>query len=147
MYKHILIPIDDSELSEKAIKNGIALACSMRARITGFTAVPEYQPPSESTIMNRTAVSLVDHEKRSKKKAHSILGRLARRARTAGVKCDVQYTLSDRPDEAIVAAAKKSRCDLIVMASHGRSGLSALLNGSETRGVLARTTIPTLVYR
>lgn len=147
MYKHILIPIDDSKLSEKAIKNGIAMARSMKARITGLTAVPEYQAPSESAMMRRTALSLEDHEKRAKKKASAILGKLARRARAAGVKCDTQFTLSDRPDDAIVVAATKSGCDLILMASHGRSGLSALLNGSQTRGVLSRSTIPTLVYR
>lgn len=147
MYKHILIPIDDSKLSEKAIKNGIALARSIRARVTGFTAVPAYQSPSETAIVSRTAASLADHNKRSKKKADAILGKLLRHARGAGVECDTQYALSDRPDDAIVAAAKKNGCDLILMASHGRSGLSALLNGSETRGVLAKTTVPTLVYR
>src|ERR1700674_3405444 len=110
MYKHILIPIDDSKLSEKAIKNGIALASSMRARVTGFTAVPAYQSPSETVLMSRTAPSIADHNRRSKKKADAILGKLARRARAAGVKCDTYFTLSDRPDDAIVAAATKSGC-------------------------------------
>ena len=120
----------------------------MKARITGFTAVPEYRLPSEAVLMSRGAFpSVAQHEKRSKEKAGAVLGKLTRRARTAGVKCDTQYALSNRPDEAIAAAAKKSGCDLILMVSHGRSGLSALFNGSESRGVLAKTTIPTLIYR
>lgn len=147
MYKHILIPIDDSKLADKAIKNGIALARSINARITGFTAVPEYQVPSETEMMARRAISLMEHEKRSAKKAKAILGRLARRAGAAGVKCATDYALADRPDEAIAKAAEKHGCDLILMASHGRSGLSALINGSQTRGVLAKTTIATLVCR
>lgn len=147
MYKHILIPIDGSKLSEKAIKNGVALAQSMNARVTGFTAMPEYELPSEVEMMARRAVGLAEHGKRCKRKAKAILGKLQRRAQAAGVACKTDYVLNNRPDEAIVKAAGKHGCDLILMASHGRSGLSALLNGSETRGVLAKTTIPTLVYR
>lgn len=147
MFKHILIPIDDSKLSEKAIQNGVALARMMKARVTGFTAMPEYQIPSESEIMTRKAISVVEHEKLSQKKAKTILGRLERRAEAAGVPCDTDFALNDRPDEAIVKAAGVHGCDLILMASHGRSGLSALLKGSETRGVLAKSAIPTLVYR
>lgn len=147
MYKHILLPIDDSKLAAKAIKDGIALARSMNARVTAFTAVPEYRIPSETEVMARRAVSLVEHEKRVAKKAKAILGRVSRRAAAAGIDCATDFTLNDRPDEAIAAAAKKHACDLIVMASHGRSGLSALLNGSQTRGVLARTAVPTLVLR
>ena len=58
MYKHILIPIDDSKLSDVAVKNGIAFARSIRARVTGFTAVPEYQIPNELEVMNRSAISM-----------------------------------------------------------------------------------------
>lgn len=147
MYKHILIPIDDSKLSDKAIKNGIALARSMNARVTGFTAVPAYQIPSEAEVMSRKAISIHEHEKRAQRRAKAILGRLERRAKAAGVECGTDFALNDRPDEAIVSAAGRHGCDLILMASHGRTGLSALLNGSETRGVLAKTKIPTLVYR
>lgn len=147
MYKHILIPIDDSKLSGKAIKNGLALAHSMNARITGFTAVPEYRIPTETEVAARRAISLFEHEKRSAKKANAILGRLARRATAAGVTCATDYAVDDRPDEAIAKAAKKHGCDLIVMTSHGRTGLSLLLNGSATRGVLAKSDVPTLVYR
>jgi len=147
MYKHILIPIDDSKLADVAVKNGIAFARSIGARVTGFTAVPEYQIPNELDVMNKSAMSLDEHNRRSKAKADQVLKKIATRARAAGVPCTTDYAQDDRPDEAIVRAAQKHRCDLIFMASHGRSGLKALVLGSQTRGVLGKSKIPTLVYR
>lgn len=147
MYKHILIPIDGTKLGELALKNGIAFARSIRARVTGFTAVPPYQMPSESSIASRTAISITEHNKRSKKAAEKVLKKLSARARAAGVACETDYVQSDRPDEAIVRAAQKHGCDLIVMASHGRGAVGSFVFGSETRGVLAKSKIPTLVYR
>ena len=147
MFKHILIPVDDSKLADKAIKNGVALARSVNARLTAFTALPEYKIPSESEIMSHQAISVMEHEKRAKQKAQALLDKVIRKAKAAGVECDSDYVLDDHPDQAIVKAAGKHGCDLILMASHGRSGLAALINGSETRGVLSKTSIPTLVYR
>jgi len=147
MYKHILIPTDGSELSQKAIDAGIAFACFLHAKVTGFTAVPEYQIPSEAELMSRHAISLTDYERDAKKQAESALQPIADRARAAGVDYDAEFTQSDRPHEAIIRAAQQRGCDLIFMASHGRRGLSALVHGSETQGVLTHSTIPTLVYR
>lgn len=147
MFKHILIPIDGSRLSQKAVKNGIALARAIGARVTGFTAVPAYPIPSEAAAYGGKIMAIAEYERRAAKKAAAILGPLLRRAGAAGVACKTDYSLNDRPDDAIAKAAARHRCDLIVIASHGRSGLSALFKGSETRGVLAKTTIPTLVYR
>jgi nucleotide-binding universal stress UspA family protein len=147
MYKHILIPIDGSKLSQKAVKNGVALARTLGAKVTGFTAVPAYPIPSEAAAYSGKIMALDEYEKRMHKKARAILARVVRSAGAAGVPCDTAYVLDDRPDEAIAKAAAKHRCDLILMASHGRSGLSAVFKGSETRGVLAKTTVPTLVYR
>jgi len=147
MYKHILIPIDDSKLSETAVKNGIAFARSIGAAVTGFTAVPEYQIPNELEVMNKSAISMDEHNKRARRKAQGILRKLQTKARSAGVSCDTDYVQSNYPDEAIVRAANKHGCDLIFMASHGRSGLKALVLGSQTRGVLGKSKIPTLVYR
>ena len=147
MYKHILIPTDGSELSQKAIDAGIAFAHSIHARVTGFTAVPEYQVPSQGEIMSRHAISASEHERRVTKQAEDALLPIAERARAAGVDCATEFTLSDQPYEAIIGAARKHGCDLIFMASHGRRGLSALVHGSETQSVLTHSTIPTLVYR
>ena len=147
MYKHILIPTDGSELSDKAIEAGIDFAREAQARVTGFTAVPEYPIPSEVELMARRVLSLEEYEHQAKGKAETILEKIAVRARAAGVTYDADYAQSNRPFEAIIRAAQKHGCDLIFMASHGRRGISALIHGSQTQAVLTHSTIPTLVYR
>ena len=153
MYKHILIPTGGSSLSEKAIEAGIEFARFIHARVTGFTAVPEYQVPMEAELASKHGrvvpgiLSPADHERETRKQAELALQTIADRARAAGVDYDAEFTQSDRPHEAIIRAAQQHGCDLIFMASHGRRGLSAMLHGSETQGVLTHSTIPALVYR
>ena len=148
MYRHLLIPSDGSEVAEKAVTAGIEFARSIGARVTAFTAMPEYQLPAVSDVMSHKRVpSLQQHEDWAKREAQAILEGVARRAAAAGVPCEGDYALCDRPHEAIIDSAKRHGCDLIFMASHGRSGLSALIHGSETKGVLSGSKIPTLVYR
>ena len=147
MYKHILIPTDGSELSDKAIDAGVAFARELRARVTGFTAVPEYKLPSEIELMSRHAVSMEQYEREARMQAEAALQKIADRARAAGVEYNADYAQSDFPHEAIIRAAHKHGCDLIFMASHGRRGISALIHGSQTQGVLTHSNIPTLVYR
>ena len=147
MYQHILIPTDGSELSDKAINAGIDFAREVHARVTGFTAVPEYQVPSEADLMAKHFVSLEQYERESRKLAEAALQKIADRARDARIEYNADYAQSDRPYEAIIRAALKHGCDLIFMASHGRRGISALIHGSQTQGVLSHSTIPTLVYR
>jgi nucleotide-binding universal stress UspA family protein len=148
MYKHILIPTDGSETAEKAVEAGIEFARESKARVTWFTAVPEYQLPSQAAIMaHQEVVTPDEHARRSRQIADSLFARLSERAKKAGVECDTDFTHSDHPYEAIIEAAKRNGCDLIFMASHGRTGLSALVHGSETTGVLTHSSIPTLVYR
>ena len=148
MYKHILIPIDGSNLADKAIEAGIDFARSAKAKVTLFTAVPEYQPPSEADLMSRRkAISLWDHERISRDKAHAILRPAAERLRAAGIECDTAHAECNRPHEAIIDVARARCCDLILMSSHGRHGLSELWHGSETHAVLKHSSIPTLVYR
>ncbi len=147
MYKHILIPTDGSELSDRAIDAGIAFASSIHARVTGFTAVPEYQVPSQNELMARHGVSLGQYEVEARRQAEAALQKIADRARAAGVEYDAEFVQSDRPHEAIIRAAQKHGCDLIFMASRGRRGISALVHGSQTQAVLANSSIPTLVYR
>lgn len=147
MYKHIMIPTDGSELSDKAIDAGVDFAREVHARVTGFTAVPEYTVPSEAGFMAGHIVSLDQYERDARRQAEAALQKIADRARAAGVEYDADYAQSDRPHEAIIRAARKHGCDLIFMASHGRRGISALIHGSQTQGVLTHCTIPTLVYR
>jgi nucleotide-binding universal stress UspA family protein len=147
MYKHILIPIDGSATADKAIEAGIEFARSAKAKVTLFTAVPEYQPPGDAELMARRVVSLWDHERLSRDRAQAILRPAAERLRAAGVECATAYAECNRPHEAIIDAARAHGCDLILMSSHGRRGLSELWYGSETHAVLKHSSIPTLVYR
>lgn len=147
MYKHILIPTDGSETAAKGVEAGIDFARQSNAKVTFFTAVPEYQVPSESEIVGRHVVSLAEHARASREKAQAILEPAAARARAAGIEVDTGYAESDRPYQAIIDAAKKHGCDLILLSSHGRHGLADLWYGSETREILSHSQIPTLVYR
>ena len=147
MYKHLLVATDGSKHSDKAVVHAIALAKKLGARMTAFYAAPDYPEPmySEAIIYERMPrgdyIAAVDAD------AGRILSKVAKRAATAGVKCDTRYTLSAVPWESILAAAKKSKCDVVVMGSHGRGGLVALLLGSETQRVLAHSKLPVIVVR
>jgi nucleotide-binding universal stress UspA family protein len=147
MYRHILIATDGTPLAEKAVAGGIEFAREAGAKVTLFTAVPEYQPPSESQVMARQVVSLEDYARASHDKAGGILARGAALARAAGVEFDTDYAESNRAAHAIVEAARRHGCDAVFMASHGRSGLSRLVHGSETFEVINESEIPTMVYR
>ncbi len=148
MYKHILIPTDGSEIADKAVDSGIDFAREAGARITFFTAVPEYELPSTSSVMaHQPVVSLAEHERRSAEKAKAILAKALEKARTCGVVCAGDHALSNKPYEAIIAAVKRHGCDAIFMSSHGRKGLARLWYGSETVEVLTHSDIPTLVVR
>jgi nucleotide-binding universal stress UspA family protein len=147
MYKHILIPTDGSALAEKAVAAGIEFAREARAKVTLFTAVPEYQVPTTGELMTRRAPSLAAYEQLAEQNAGATLAGAAAQARAAGVEYDTDYALDNRPYHAIVEAAKRHGCDAIFMATHGREGLAKLWYGSETEGVLEHSDIPTLVYR
>lgn len=147
MYKHILIPTDGSATAAKAVDAGIDFAREANARVTLFTAVPEYPPPGEGEIMTRRLVPLAEHERLSREQAERVLAASLERARAAGVECDMDFAQSDRPHEAIIEAAKRNGCDAIFMATHGRRGLAALWHGSQTNAVLRNTEIPMMVVR
>jgi len=147
MYKHILIPTDGSELAGKAVVAGLDYAREAGARVTLFTAVPEYRPPSEGEVMARRVVSMAEHERNCERQAREALADAAQKARGANLAFDTDYAQSDRPWEAIIEAAKRNGCDAIFMASHGRTGLAAVVHGSQTRQVLNHSSIPTMVYR
>ena len=147
MYKHILIPTDGSPTADKAVQKGLEFARETGARVTLFTAVPEYEVPNEATLMARKGISMYEHDRLSAKRAQEILAPAVRRARDAGVDYDTDFAQSNRPSEAIVAAAGSRGCDAIFMASHGRTGLARMWHGSETEEVLTHSAIPTLVYR
>lgn len=146
MYKHILLPTDGSKLAAKAVKQGIRLAKSIRARVTVINVVPEYQMMmDEGYVLPNAAMLKKRFEEAIATRSKQILDEVKAAARSAGVKCNGVTISSGLPYEAIVKQAKKAKCDLIMMASHGRKGLASILLGSETAKVLTHSTIPVLV--
>ncbi|GAB6909202.1 Universal stress protein [Desulfosarcina cetonica] len=143
MFKHILLPTDGSNLSEIVVEKGIHLAQSINARITGISVVlNDFGYESDISLNFR-----LESEERNKIRAEGYLSAMKQMAQGAGVICDVVLEVGDQPYEAIVDTAEKMDCDLIMMASHGRKGIGALLLGSETQKVLTHSKIPVLVYR
>jgi nucleotide-binding universal stress UspA family protein len=145
MFKHILLPTDGSELSQRAVEQGIALAGTMGARVTGlYVAAPFHVLGYEPAQLQP---SRDEYQRMSDERAASVLGAVSSAASAAGVPCDAVSAVGDDPYEEILRTAKANGCDLIVMASHGRRGVKALLLGSETQKVLTHGTVPVLVYR
>jgi len=143
MYKHILLPTDGSPLSQKAVENGIQFARTIKARVTGFYAIT--LPPSFDADI---PINLRDQAYANvKEMADKTLSKLKKSASAAGVECEVVLETNFQPYVGIINSAEQEGCDLIMMASHGRSGLGALLIGSETQKVLTHSKIPVLVYR
>jgi nucleotide-binding universal stress UspA family protein len=148
MFRHILLPTDGSELSDRAARIAIALAKSLHARLTAIHVIPPYLPPIPDMTFGYThMISEEEYERSVRKEAGEILAKVVSEARNAQVGCDILVEVAAAPWEAIVKAAEGNRCDLIAMASHGRRGLAGLLLGSETQKVLTHSSIPVLVCR
>lgn len=147
MYRNILIPTDGSPLSHKAIVNGLKLAKALGARVTGLFAAPPATPVVYQDHLPVKYVTPQQHAKMIAKAAANYLGVIANEAKGQGVACECVQVTDDFPADAILAAAKKHKCDLIFMASHGRRGLASVLLGSETQKVLTHSKVPVLVFR
>lgn len=146
MFRNILVPTDGSRLSRRAIKVAVRLAAEQKARITGFYVGPEWRPNvygDEAAIGSSPAA----HAAKVKKIAAQHLAAVRKAAAAAGVSCQCLHVTGSYPYDEIVRAARRNRCDLICMASHGRRGISKLLLGSETSKVLAHSGVPVLVCR
>jgi nucleotide-binding universal stress UspA family protein len=140
MYRHILIPTDGSELAEHGLAHGLALAKSLGAQVSIIFVV---EPFPEMT--GRSLETLGRYIELRKEQAMSVLDRAAKTAKEAGVSCETVQVENAQPHQGIIAAAEDKGCDLIVMSSHGRSGLSMLLIGSVTNKVLTHAKTPVLV--
>ncbi|MCY1355447.1 putative universal stress protein [compost metagenome] len=145
MFKHLLLAVDGSDLSESAFRKAVVLARETGAQITAVRVCPNYHVLTyQVEMLEGTRETYV---KQAWEDATRYLRGLADEAGAAGVKCDTAYAVNDHPYEAIIKAAEAKDCDLIVMASHGRRGVQGLLIGSETLKVLTHSKIPVLVYR
>ncbi|MFT5511297.1 MAG: nucleotide-binding universal stress UspA family protein [Hyphomicrobiaceae bacterium] len=145
MYDHILIATDGSEYSEQAVVEGAKLAKVLGSKITIVTAVQTEAPLIAEGQM--IGADLRGRREHATSKAKDILSSALNIAVQVNVPVETECVLDMTPYDAIIETAKAKSCDLIVMASHGRSGLSALLLGSETQKVLTHSTIPVLVHR
>lgn len=138
MFKHLLVPTDGSALSEAAIQMAVTLASESGARVTGLHVIPEFH------VLAYGAEVIADTEDQFIQAARVVLTKAATQA---GVECDTFTRNRAHPYEAIISVAAQRKCDLIVMASHGRGGMRAVLLGSETQKVLTHCQIPVLVVR
>jgi nucleotide-binding universal stress UspA family protein len=145
MYRHILIPTDGSELSQKAADYGMALAKSVNAKVTVMTVSTPFQTFAvEPGMVTDTPQQ---YSKRMETLATKYFNMAKESALAAGVSCDTVRVEHNQPYLAIIETASRNSCDLIVMASHGRRGISAIILGSETVKVLTHSTVPVLVFR
>jgi nucleotide-binding universal stress UspA family protein len=147
MYKNLLVCTDGSKLSDKAVAHAIGLAQAVGAGITAFYAAPDYPLPAYADGVVYEPVSRKEYAKLASADAEKVLGAVTAKAEAAGIACKTTYAIAAAPWEAILNAAKKQKCDAIVMASHGRRGVSALLLGSETQKVLTHSKLPVIVVR
>ena len=144
MYKRILISTDGSDISQKAAQSAVALASSMGAEVY---AISVKEPFPYSAISEMQPVPPQEFFDAQERIAGERVKAVASLASAAGVPCHAHTVEALHPWEAIIDHAKRMECDLLVMASHGRRGVTALLLGSETQKVLTHSTIPVLVVR
>lgn len=146
MYEHLLVPVDGSALSDKAMASAMGLAKMLGASITAFIAEPPLPlMVVEQGAMAYDAQAFQAHDRRCEAHAREVLAAYGAKARKAGVPFDGQFVITDDVQQAIVDMAVKKECDLIVMGTHGRHGLDALIHGSLAKSVLAHSQLPLLV--
>ena len=143
MYKNILIPTDGSDLSAKAVQHGVSLAKSLGAKIVGLHVSEPFHWFDPNMMANAEAA----YQQGMKQAAAAALTAIAEAAEAAGVAYETVHAENQFPYKAIIATAQSRGCDLVVMASHGRRGVSAVVLGSETVKVLTHSGIPVLVCR
>ena len=146
MYKNILLPTDGSALSLTAIENGLRFAKAVGAKVTGFTVMLEREPESFEDYAP-VDVKAPKLEEVAKQEVDRNLRAVADRARAMGVPCDTYSMKHASPHQAIITMATQTGCALIIMASHGKKGITGELVGSETARVITNCKIPVLVYR
>jgi nucleotide-binding universal stress UspA family protein len=145
MFRHILIPTDGSELAGKAVNYAIALAKEQGAQVTAVTVSrPFHVVTLEPEMLTDSPDAYARHVAARMRKNLDVVSEAAK---ALGVKCNVLSVEHEHPYQGIIDTAQTRGCDLIVMASHGRSGVAAVVLGSQTVKVLTHSNLPVLVYR
>ncbi len=145
MFKHVLIPADGSALSKRAVRAGIAFAKEFGARVTVYHAVEIIPPYVDGGFIVPSVLEQI--EAGARKQGQRYLDEARKIAQASTVSCELHITKPATVYGGIIDAAKKKKCDVIFMASHGRGGLTSLLLGSVTLKVLAHSKIPVVVFR
>src|SRR5215831_9058651 len=145
MFRNILIPTDGSDLAAKAVEQGVLVSNEIGAKITAVTVTEPFHLVSVKP--SQLEYTPIEYKKHAEIQANKVLGTVSDAAKSAGVICDTLRVEHELIYQAIIEAAEARKCDLIVMASHGRRGVSAVVLGSETVKVLTHSKIPVLVYR
>jgi nucleotide-binding universal stress UspA family protein len=145
MYKRILVPLDGSDLTDRAIPASLELARQLGATVIGFVAEPLPPLPSSPRSESLLREEIRQHAATTQAHARGILGRFAAAAREAGVPFEGWHDEAPRVHKAIIAAAEERKADMIVMVTHGRGAFGEFLFGSQTKAVLAESTLPLLV--
>jgi nucleotide-binding universal stress UspA family protein len=147
MYQRILIPTDGSALSRKAMRAGIGFAKQLGASVVGYYAVETIERLYYGEGRSVRPASIKELQKRLNEQAEQFLAEIKKAAQAAGVACETVMTSPATPHQGILDTARKEKCDVIFMATHGRGKLASLLLGSVTQKVLTHSKIPVLVYR
>ena len=147
MYQRILVATDGSELAQKAVTSAIDLAALCGAELVAISVVPRYPQSYFEGGMVLQPEEMQRVEKQWSDKGQSVVDAVKQTAAAKGVKTQAITQKSDVVSDALISAATKHQCDLIVMASHGRKGIQRLLLGSETQHVLTHSSVPVLVLR
>ena len=147
MFKHILVPTDGSKLSRKAVDQAIALARDFKSKVTALHVVPKYAGSPYGTFGPADDILEEAHHNQARAESERLFATLRKSADAASVPFEGILVEADQVWQQVIATAKKKKCDLVCMASHGRRGLSGVLLGSETTKVLTHTDIPVLVLR
>lgn len=145
MYRNLLVPVDGTDLSERAMQGSIELARQLGATITAFVAEPTLPLPAVGRTVRQFEMENELHDARTARHAQEVLTRFEARARNAGVGFSGHHVQAPRVEDAIADAAREHGCDMIVMATHGRNAFGELVFGAHTKGVMARSKLPLLV--
>ena len=146
MYEHLLVAVDDGPLAQHAVTHALELAKMLGARVTALTV----EPPLPVVVVEQAAVAydaaaFREHDQQCEGHARELLHAFGKQAQAMGVTFDGQFLISDDVAGSIVDVAERQRCDLIVMATHGRHGLDSLIHGSLAKSVLAHSKLPLLI--
>ncbi len=144
MFSHILVATDGSELAEKSLPYAIELAKKFGARVTAVAVIDLYPYIGAIEVM---PVGMDMWQDEVRKQADAALQRVRDRLQAAGVNCDTVVQEDAQAWRGVLAVADKQGCDAIVLASHGRGGVSSALLGSQTARVLSHSKLPVVVVR